>query len=96
LGQRYRVNTTIDKDLQHDAIEAVRVGMQEVERQLAGASGSKVNLADLQVALIAVQPHTGEIKALIGGRNYRKSQLNHATARRQPGSVFKPFVYAAR
>ena len=38
---------------------------------------------------------TGEIRALVGGRNYGESQLNHALARRQPGSVFKPFVYAA-
>jgi penicillin-binding protein 1B len=47
------------------------------------------------VALVALDPHTGEVKALIGGRNYRASQLNHASARRQPGSVFKPFVYTA-
>jgi len=42
-----------------------------------------------------MDPHTGEIRALVGGRNYGESQLNHALARRQPGSVFKPFVYAA-
>ena len=47
-----------------------------------------------QVALIALDPHTGEIKALVGGRNYAASQLNHVLAMRQPGSVFKPFVYA--
>ncbi|HWB99467.1 MAG TPA: penicillin-binding transpeptidase domain-containing protein, partial [Bryobacteraceae bacterium] len=48
-----------------------------------------------QCALIALNPHTGEIKALAGGRNYGMSQLNHVLARRQPGSIFKPFVYAA-
>ena len=48
-----------------------------------------------QVALVALDPHTGEIRALIGGRDYGESQLNHALAHRQPGSVFKPFVYAA-
>ena len=47
------------------------------------------------MALIALDPHTGEIKALVGGRNYDASQLNHVLAMRQPGSVFKPFVYAA-
>jgi penicillin-binding protein 1B len=47
------------------------------------------------VALIALDPHSGEIKALIGGRNYATSQLNHVLSMRQPGSVFKPFVYAA-
>ena len=44
---------------------------------------------------MAMDAHTGEIRALVGGRNYGESQLNHALARRQPGSVFKPFVYAA-
>jgi penicillin-binding protein 1B len=47
------------------------------------------------VALIALDPHTAEIKALVGGRNYGMSQLNHVLAKRQPGSIFKPFVYAA-
>ena len=48
-----------------------------------------------QVALICLDPHTGEVKALVGGRNYGASQLNHAVAKRPSGSVFKPFVYAA-
>ena len=47
------------------------------------------------MALVAMDPRTGEIRALVGGRNYGESQLDHALARRQPGSVFKPFVYAA-
>ena len=42
-----------------------------------------------------MDPHTGEIKALVGGRNYGTSQLNHALAKRPTGSIFKPFVYAA-
>jgi penicillin-binding protein 1B len=50
---------------------------------------------EAQVALIAIDPHTGEVKALAGGRNYGMSQLNHTLALRQPGSIFKPFVYAA-
>ena len=49
----------------------------------------------MQVAVVVLDPHTGEIRALIGGRDYGESQLNHALAHRQPGSVFKPFVYAA-
>src|SRR6202008_3372912 len=48
-----------------------------------------------QVALIAIDPHTGQVLALVGGRNYSVSQLNHAVAPRPPGSIFKPFVYAA-
>src|SRR6202008_2157906 len=47
-----------------------------------------------QVALIAINPHTGQILALVGGRNYGASQLNHAVAKRPTGSIFKPFVYA--
>src|SRR6202008_2799969 len=48
-----------------------------------------------QVALIAINPHTGQILALVGGRNYGTSQLDHAVAKRPTGSIFKPFVYAA-
>ena len=48
-----------------------------------------------QVAMIVLDPKTGEIKALVGGRDYGQSQLNRVVSRRQPGSVFKPFVYAA-
>ena len=48
-----------------------------------------------QVALIALDPQHGRDQALVGGRDYGASQLNHALAMRQPGSVFKPFVYAA-
>jgi penicillin-binding protein 1B len=47
------------------------------------------------VALVALDPANGSIKALTGGRDYGQSQLNHVLAQRQPGSVFKPFVYAA-
>lgn len=48
-----------------------------------------------QVALVALDPQTGEVLALVGGRNYAASQLNHALAKRPTGSIFKPFVYAA-
>src|SRR5208282_3895672 len=47
------------------------------------------------IALVALDPHTGEVLALVGGRNYGFSQLNHAVAKRPTGSIFKPFVYAA-
>src|SRR5947209_12300798 len=50
---------------------------------------------DPQVALVALDPHTGAVLALVGGRNYGFSQLNHAIAKRPTGSIFKPFVYAA-
>ena len=48
-----------------------------------------------QVALVALNPHTGQVLALVGGRNYGASQLNHAVAKRPTGSIFKPFVYAS-
>ena len=48
-----------------------------------------------QVAMVVMDPHTGEVLALVGGRNYGVSQLNHAVAKRPTGSIFKPFVYAA-
>src|SRR5258708_12318661 len=57
--------------------------------------GSNEPIPQAQVALVALDPRTGEIKAVIGGRDYGQSQLNHALAHRQPGSVFKPFVYPA-
>jgi penicillin-binding protein 1B len=50
---------------------------------------------EAQVALVVLDPHTGEVLALVGGRNYGFSQLNHAVAKRPTGSIFKPFVYAA-
>src|SRR5205814_10475834 len=84
---------------QRAASEGVRVGMAEVDKQLQqkkrpkGAPPPDPNQP--QVALVALDPHTGEIKALVGGRDYGVSQLNHVLARRQPGSSFKPFVYAA-
>ncbi len=50
----------------------------------------------LEGAIVVMRPQTGEIKAMVGGRNYPKSQFNRVfQARRQPGSVFKPFVYLA-
>jgi penicillin-binding protein 1B len=91
----YRVYTTIDLQLQRDASEAVRVGMEELDKILKPRKKRDPNYPDPQCALIAIDPVTGEVKALIGGRNYGTSQLNHALAKRQPGSSFKPFVYAA-
>jgi penicillin-binding protein 1B len=89
----YRVYTTLDTDLQQDAVEAVRAGLAEVDKQLERRKIK--NAGGAQVALIAMDPSNGEIRALVGGRNYGLSQLNRAMAKRQPGSSFKPFVYAA-
>ena len=90
------IYTTLDPDLQAAAEEAVRSGMANVDELLhKDKKHSNIPAGQPQVALIALDPHTGEIKAWVGGRDYNSSQLNHVLAMRQPGSVFKPFVYAA-
>ncbi len=98
ISQSYRVYTTLDLDLQFAASEAVRLGMAEVDQQIAKRRPRKDSPSDPnqpQVALVVLDAHTGALKALVGGRNYGISQLNHVLAKRQPGSSFKPFVYAA-
>ena len=99
LSQSFRVYTTLDPELQHAAAEAVDIGVKNIDSQLARryARWRKAGqpAPQAQVAIVVLDPHSGEIKALIGGRDYGESQLNHVLARRQPGSAFKPFVYAA-
>jgi penicillin-binding protein 1B len=92
----YRVFTTLDLDLQRAAADAVRIGMQEVDQRLSRRRWPKGQTPEpAQCALIALDPATGAVKALIGGRDYGTTQLNRVLAKRQPGSAFKPFVYAA-
>jgi penicillin-binding protein 1B len=92
----FRVYTTLDVRLQRAAADAIRAGMESVDAQIKKQRRFKNQKPpEAQVALIAIDPHTGEVKALAGGRNYGMSQLNHVLAKRQPGSIFKPFVYAA-
>jgi penicillin-binding protein 1B len=91
----FRVYTTIDMRVQRAAVEAVRLGMASVDEQIRKQRRFKGQTPPTpQVALVAMDPHTGEVKALVGGRNYGLSQLNHTLSKRQPGSIFKPFVYA--
>jgi penicillin-binding protein 1B len=90
-----KIYTTIDPELQQDAVRAVADGMQKVDAVLEKRHKPGTPVERPQVALIALDPHTGEVKALIGGRNYDESQLNHALVERPSGSAFKPFVYAA-
>jgi penicillin-binding protein 1B len=88
------IRTTLDLDLQRAANVAVKNYLAKLDRvfsQRAKRTGSGMP----EAALIAINPHTGEILAMVGGRDYAESQLNRVTdARRQPGSVFKPIVYA--
>jgi penicillin-binding protein 1B len=91
-----RIYTSLDPELQRAASAAVDAGMKEVD-DLVRKRHRKgdTDFTYPQVALVALNPHTGQILALVGGRNYGISQLNHATAERPTGSIFKPFVYAA-
>lgn len=97
LNTSYKVYTTLDMNLQRDAVAAVRAGIQETDAQWKRRN-KKYGTDEFplaQVALVCLDTETGEVKALVGGRSYAMSQLNHAIAKRQPASSFKPFVYAA-
>jgi penicillin-binding protein 1B len=86
------VYTTLDIHLQRIAQDVMRDSILRVDEILARRRKGR----QAQAALIAVDPRTGEVLALVGGRSYNQSQYNRAvSARRQPGSVFKPFVYLA-
>ncbi|GAA3747640.1 transglycosylase domain-containing protein [Terriglobus aquaticus] len=89
-----RIYTSLDPDLQRAASEAVDVGMRQVDEEVRRLHHGEANFPMPQVALVALNPHTGQVLALVGGRNYGQSQLNHATSKRPTGSIFKPFVYA--
>jgi len=90
-----RIVTTLDLSLQRFAETAAARGLDRLESS-ASPGYRRDPGRRLQVALIAVEPATGEIRALVGGRDYLTSQFNRVTsARRQPGSAFKPIVYLA-
>ena len=85
-GAGQRIYTTIDLELQQIAEQALKRQLDQLDTRHLKP----------QAALVALDPHTGNVLAMVGGRNYAESQLNRATdALRQPGSTFKPFVYAA-
>ena len=104
----YTIHTTLDLKAQQVAEEELRKQMLAIESGAYGryrhttlAVALKDTLSDedgapyLQAAVVMMDPRTGDVRALIGGRDYDDSQFNRATqAVRQPGSAFKPFVYA--
>ncbi|MEK6287880.1 MAG: PBP1A family penicillin-binding protein [Acidobacteriota bacterium] len=93
--QSYRVYTTIDMDLQRAADKAVNDTLASLDPIFAKRKKNPIPPGTLQAALVALNAKTGEILAMVGGRDYGQSQLNRAVdANRQPGSVFKPIVYA--
>ena len=90
-AEHLRIYTTIDMDLQRAAYAALSKQVTALDK----VQVKRFAPGTLQAALVAINAKTGEIVAMVGGRDYSKSQLNRAaTAMRQPGSVFKPFVYA--
>ena len=90
-----RIYSTLDTTLQRAAVKHLAEGLEELEGRMPGAKTGD-GKAPLQGCLLAMRPQTGEILAMVGGRNYSKSQFNRCTmARRQAGSVFKPIVYSA-
>ncbi len=102
-----RIYTTLDPDLQRVATAAVESTIHVVDEQVEKLHRPRKRakgepppapsgpITYPQVSLIALNPHTGQVLALVGGRSYGNSQLNHAMAKRPTGSIFKPFVYAA-
>ena len=103
-----RVFTTLDLELQRAAEKTLEDGLTAIEhrrgyphkrkdsKESKESKESKVRADYLQGALIAIDPHTGAVRAMVGGRDFVESRFNRATqAKRQSGSAFKPFVYAA-
>jgi len=92
-----RVYTTIDLDMQKIAESEVARGLEDIQKRRARRrKDAAADDTPLQAALVAVDPATGEVRAMVGGRDFNRSHFNRAVqARRQPGSAFKPFVYAA-
>lgn len=94
-AEHLRIYTTIDMELQRAAYAAVTKQLAALDKIYAKRGKNSVAPGTLQATLVAMNAETGEVVAMVGGRDYEKSQLNRATdAMRQPGSVFKPFVYA--
>ena len=89
--QRLRVFATIDRDMQKAAEAAVVEAVGAIEARIR-----RRNAPPLQASLLALDPATGEVRAIVGGRDPAQAGFNRAVqAKRQPGSAFKPFIYAA-
>ncbi|HWG20760.1 MAG TPA: PBP1A family penicillin-binding protein [Terracidiphilus sp.] len=97
--QGLHIYTSLDPDLQRVATAAVDSTIHIVDERVdrLHARDRKLGVPYIypQAALVALNPHTGQVLALVGGRSYGNSQVNHAVAHRPTGSIFKPFVYAS-
>jgi penicillin-binding protein 1B len=95
LASRERITTTMDLRLQRAAYAAVKHQTEKLDKLFTHSTRKGAESQKVQGALVALDAHTGDVLAMVGGRSYDESQLNRATdAKRQPGSTFKPFVYA--
>ena len=91
-----KVYTTIDPVMQKAAEAAVQTVLADLDRRRAGSRREPATSQLLQAALVAIDPGTGHVRAMVGGRDFAASTYNRAVqSMRQPGSTFKPFVYAA-
>jgi len=92
-----RIYTTLNLEMQRTAVEVLRRGLADIEKaQAAKRRADTMAPGVLEGALVTLDPTTGQIRAMVGGRDYARSQFNRVVqAQRQPGSAFKPFVYAA-
>jgi len=91
-----RVYTTIDPEMQRAAEAQVAESLAQIAARRAARKSVTPGGPPLEAALVALDPRTGEVRALVGGRGFTTSKFNRVMqAQRQPGSAFKPFVYAA-
>jgi 1A family penicillin-binding protein len=96
----YRIHTALDPALQDAAVQSLADGIAEVEARSGYPHPTKAGAGKdseyLQGLVVAIDPTTGDVRALVGGRDYKASQFDRAIdGKRQPGSSFKPIVYAA-
>jgi penicillin-binding protein 1B len=92
------IYTSLDPELQRLATDAVNASLPKIDELVEKRHARLKKTEPIvypQVALIALNPHTGQVLALVGGRDYGKSQVDHAVAHRPTGSIFKPFVFAS-
>jgi penicillin-binding protein 1B len=94
-GEGLRIFTTLDVHANGLAVVAITKGLTDLEAKHASLR-RKEEANSLQACLVALEPQTGKIRAMVGGRDYHHSQFNRVTqSKRQPGSVFKPITYLA-
>ena len=94
-GEGLRIFTTLDVHTEKEAEKAIRDNLAKLEEEHPSLR-RKEKKEQLESCLVSIEPQTGKIRAMVGGRDYRESQFNRVTqSRRQPGSAFKPITYLA-